>query len=178
MKTRIIPRDELGITDDAYGDITLDDFLFNGVAFERNEDGLLLLLVGFKSGKHHGPTRYWYPSGHIESEHYFYLGGLQGPVREWYESGQPKRNDYVEYGYSLRRRNWNADGTPAAPLAYTPTKETLDSIAKRRRQYSAPIIDIDLTSWEFVQKPVGWGLDPSELATVEQLEQAARNPRV
>jgi hypothetical protein len=119
--------------------------------------------------------RSWYPNGHIHSEIYHHGGGLHGAYREWYENGQQKCDAYYEYGYCVRRQSWNADGTAREPQNFPATQQDLDAIAKRRSQYAAPIIDIEPDAWELVRKPMRWGHDGSELASVERLNNAWRD---
>lgn len=174
MKTLVIADDQLSSTDDAYADTTFNGRLFDGIGYERTEHGLLRSLAGYRAGKLHGPLRSWYPTGQIHSEVYHHGGGLHGPYREWYENGQPKCDAYFEYGYCVRRKSWDPDGTPLESQSSVPSEQDLDAIAKRRKQFAAPVIDIEPGSWDLVQKPVGWGQDAAELATVERLHQAWR----
>jgi hypothetical protein len=163
VSTPKVDADRLGETDDAYADVTLDGRLFSGVAYERDADGHLICLCGYVDGKAHGAFRVWTTSGQIVTEHYFDGGGLHGPYREWYPSGQLRLDAYYEHGYSTRKQTFAEDGRVLESERLDAESPNAARIAKQRKRRSRAIIDIDLTTWDFVQRPEGWGADGAGL---------------
>ncbi len=174
--TTKVDSDLLGETDDAYGDVTLDGRLFNGVAYEKDaETGALLALEGYREGKAHGPLRVWYASGQIRTELYNYGGGLHGPWREWHSDGRLSLDSYYEHGFKLRSKRWSEEGRLLESDELDPSSPAFADVLQRRAKRNAPIVDIDLDDWEFVERPVAWGRDGTGLPSADAL--AARWPR-
>ncbi|HTV21908.1 MAG TPA: hypothetical protein VMG12_24630 [Polyangiaceae bacterium] len=158
-----VDADRLGETDDAYADTTLDGQLFSGVAYERDAEGHLISLCGYVDGKMHGAFRVWTPSGTIVSEYYYVGGGLHGPYREWDASGRLRLDAYYEYSHSTRRKTFAADGSVLEDEPIDPESPNAARIARARKRRSGELVDIDLKTWSFSQKPAGWGADGAGL---------------
>lgn len=169
MTTRIVDSDRLGQTDDAYADTTLDGRLFSGIAYERDSSGQLVGVYGYVDGKPHGPLRSWHGSGQIVTEHYYDGGGLHGPYRQWYPDGRPRLDAYYEHGYRTRAKRWSEDGSVLEDEQLDPGSPVAAKIAERRRRRKPHIIDIDLRTWDFVERPPGWGADPADLPAASGL---------
>jgi len=116
-------------------------------------------------------------SGRVAAEYYHDGGGLHGPYREWYPSGRLRLDAYYEHGYPTRRTSFGEDGgvlederlDPESPNAARLQRER-----KRRRKHE--IIDIDLKTWDFVERPPGWGADGSGLLDASALTVPAFPP--
>ncbi len=163
----------LGESDGAPGGLTYDGRLFTGIAYEKDPQGRLISLSGYQNGRACGPLRTWYPSGQIEQEQYYRSGSLHGPWREWYPDGRPRLDAYHEHGHIVRSKRWGEDGTLVE-------NERLDEscgfadLTGARVDRETPLVDIDPSTWELVERPLGWGRDPSELPGAAML--SARVP--
>lgn len=154
---------ELRLTNDGYGDATLQGILFDGIGYEEDQaTGQILALTGFWQGKLHGPQRTWSANGQMESEEYNRYGGLHGPVREWDESGRLRLFGYCWYGVGIRRWSWDEHGQLVSERL-APDLDVAERMQKQLAERDHGITDIDLQTWEFVERPWGWGGRPDEL---------------
>jgi hypothetical protein len=154
--------DLLGESEDAHADLTYDGRPFTGIAYEKDAMGRFISLSGYQNGKPCGPLRTWYPSGQIEQEQYYRGGALHGPWREWYPNGQPRVDAYYEHGHLLRSKRWGEDGTLVQHERHEGCVHSA-RVGERRAQGEGPLLDIDPSTWELVEKPSGWGRDPADL---------------
>ena len=89
---------------------------FNGIGYELNESGTLLSEIAFQDGMKHGFSREWSRAGKIVIEHSYYKNIPHGSFRKWSETGVLLLEEDFEYGFCLRRRTWNDDGTLAEEI--------------------------------------------------------------
>ena|SRR5476649_1644628 len=90
-----------------------DDFLlmcyagepFSGIAFENDEDGVLIMEANFFEGQKNGVSREWLNSGNLLREEFFALNALHGPSREWYDNGLIKVDSIYELGICVKEKN-------------------------------------------------------------------------
>jgi len=169
----IVNEEELVSTDDSYGDIMLYGQLFDGVVYERDKEGRLISLGGYSTGKRHGAVRDWFPSGQIADEAFYHNGRLHGANRKWYKNGQPEFDAYFEYGYRTRMKSWNADGQLTEQQKIEPESPVSLKLLELRLHEGKSVVDIDLESWDFLERSIGWGEDPSALLTSSQLTEYA-----
>lgn len=148
--------ERLETSDDGLGEILLDGKLYSGVAFERDKSGQLRSLAGYDGGKIHGAWREWTSTGQLRTEQYHRNGGGHGPWREWYPDGRPKVDAYCEYGLFVRRKIWDERGDLIKDETIDPESSTFAQLQKRRAGRDDPIIDIDIESMEFFERPLGW----------------------
>jgi len=158
-----VDSERLGETDDAHADTTLDGRLFSGVAYERDAEGHLICLCGYVDGKMHGAFRVWTASGTIASEYYHSVDGLHGPYREWDASGRLRLDAYYEHGYHTRRKTFAEDGSVLEDEPFDPESPNAARIVRERKRRKREVVDIDLNTWDFVERLPGWGADGSEL---------------
>lgn len=106
---------------------------YSGVAYDKDaKTGVVVGLGGFDGGWLRGPDRLWTPSGILLVETFYLYGDFHGPNRQWHPDGTLKLNEYWKAG-----KRTSFDG-PAEP-----------------------IVDIDLDTMEFVERPWGWGREPT-----------------
>lgn len=106
---------------------------YSGVAYDKEaKTGVIVGIGGFDGGFLRGPDRVWTPSGILQEETFYRYGSFHGPRREWHPDGTLKLNEY-----------WNGDER-------TPPEGSTE-----------PVIDIDLDTMEFVERPWGWGREPT-----------------
>ncbi|MFZ5892483.1 MAG: toxin-antitoxin system YwqK family antitoxin [Myxococcota bacterium] len=155
--------DELDTTNDGYGDTILNGKLYSGVAYERFENGAALRSVsGFRSGKLHGASREWYASGRLKDETFYHMGAYHGPVRKWYPDGALQEEGYWEQGIRIREKQWGTDGVLLKEMSIRPDSADYQALLERRAAYKdVPVVDIDMQTLEFVERPAGWGSDAS-----------------
>ena len=150
----------LTISDDGYGDVLSNGDLFTGVAYEFDEvTGQLIGLAGYRYGKQHGPFRTWHPNGSLAEERYCADGGYHGPVREWHEDGSPKVHSYWQCSRQLWWDEWDERGNTVKSLRIRPGSESEQTIVARLSRGAWPVIDIDVETMEFFERPQGWGKD-------------------
>lgn len=156
VQVNIVNIDDLDESVD--GDCLYRGKLFTGVSYEREEaQGVLVGLMGFFNGKPHGAARGWETVGRIKYERYYYIGALHGPYREWDESGRLVYESYRECGFSLWEREWSPSRGLATKYRIESSpgdRKELDRTRERRGPIS--VVDIDLQTWQFVERPPGW----------------------
>ncbi|MBW3502426.1 toxin-antitoxin system YwqK family antitoxin [Janthinobacterium sp. NKUCC08_JDC] len=95
-----------------------DDFLvmhydgkpFTGIAFENDENGVLVTETGFIEGQKNGVSREWSNSGDLIREEWFALNSLHGPSREWHDNGSIKIDSLYELGICINKKEWDKNG--------------------------------------------------------------------
>lgn len=148
-----------GLDETIDGAPTLDGVLFTGIAYERDaRTGALIGLMGFRDGRIHGPSRTWDSTGHMREEEYYYLGGLHGPYRHWDEAGRLIHESYREHSISHWERTWDSSTglSTTYKISFDPKSQAELERTRRSWGYPVPVIDIDLQSWQFVERPAGW----------------------
>jgi len=83
---------------------------FSGIAFENNEDGLLISEDSFIEGQKSGVSRKWSDSGNLICEEWLALNSLHGPSFEWYENGLIKIDSLYELGVCLVEKKLDQHG--------------------------------------------------------------------
>ena len=148
------------ISDDGSGDILFDGKLFSGIAYEYDEEfGTLIGLAGYSLGARHGASRDWYQNGKLATEVYYRNGLRNGPWREWHENGAPKFHSYWECDFCLWQTEWDERGTLTQDFRPELESKYARKIEERLREGNWRIIDIDVETMEFFERPQGWGKD-------------------
>jgi hypothetical protein len=153
--------DELGFSDDGYGDLTYEGDAFTGIATETSIHGHLLSQCCYRLGKRHGPSLDWDENGTLRRERYHYVGSPTGPLREWNEQGHLRLEEIWELRILLWRRRWDENGMLVEDASQLNPNRVRTWVEKRSR--STPIL-IVLEGDEFVDRPWPYdGLVPSEV---------------
>lgn len=100
----------------AFIDLT-DDYLyvmngqpFTGIAYEPNDDGVIISEIEFRNGVQAGITRGFFPTGVMKRESEYEYNTLHGFAREWNEEGVLESECEYERGICLRRRMLDSTG--------------------------------------------------------------------
>lgn len=161
---RVVDMSDLDESNDGNYDTLLNGKLFSGVAFELcAATGGVVSLLGFRNGRLHGPLRGWAPSGVIVEEKYYYLGGYHGPRRRWHEDGQLAESCHSEYDVNWRTKRWGEDGRLLEEKHLVESDPRWRRIEEADARYANRIVDIDLSTLSFFERPKGWGRDESDL---------------
>lgn len=155
--------DDLETSEVGYNEYTLTGSLFTGIAVERTETGALIGLAGFSLGSKHGPWRSWHVNCLPKKEFYFLDGARNGPLRKWYENGELAYDAYWECDYCIRAKGWNELGKMVKDYKMTSDSRYFPSLKKERAQRQWRVLDIDIETLEFIERPPGWGRDGTEL---------------
>jgi len=158
---KVVDEDEVVPSDDEFADYFYEGQLFTGISREKDpRTGAIIAVAGYNDGKLHGAARNWYADGQMASEEFRYNGAHHGPQREWYPSGQLKRAGYVDRGVTVWEMTWNERGELTSTHDVTQLPDQLERLAQARTQKSKyKVIDIDLNTWEFIERPDGWRID-------------------
>ena len=152
--------DQLDTADDGSGCILLNGNLFFGIAYEHDEkSGILIGLAGYFFGAAHGASRDWHANGKLATEIYHKTGSRHGPWREWYETGAPKVHSYWECDLCLWKTRWDEHGNLVEDYRLASESKYARKIEERLREGNWRIIDIDVETMEFFERPQGWGKD-------------------
>ena len=152
----------LDVSDDGHGDVLLGDAPFSGIAYEYDESTSKLVgLVGYYFGKTCGPSRFWTPGGQLTAELYYTSSGRHGPWRTWYADGSPKTHSYWECDHWLWHFEWDRLGNLIKERKLADGSKYMREVEKRLRTGSWIVIDIDVETMEFFERPQGWGKDLS-----------------
>lgn len=160
-RVKVIDEDELIPSDDEFADYLYEGRLFTGISREKDpRTGAIIAVAGYSDGKLHGAVRDWYGNGQMASEEFRYNGAYHGPQREWYPDGRLKRAGYVECGVTVWEKTWNEQGELQSSHDVTQLPEQLERLKQARITRSRfKVFDIDLNTWEFVERPDGWRTD-------------------
>jgi len=163
MRTLVVNNDRLENEQDSVGDALLDGDYFTGVAFEVHEaTGAVVGVSGYKYGKRHGPFRVWHRSGRLKEEEYVELGAFHGPTRRWHRDGQLAEFEHYERFILTRSKRWDESGKLINEYSLRDAA-TLAKLEHERKGRPRPVIDIDLTSFTFFERPEAWGQNESDL---------------
>lgn len=83
---------------------------FTGVAFKPGPNGQVRAEWTFRDGLQWGPQRTWYESGQLVSAAYAVAGFAHGVIRHWWPDGEKSAVEYVQYGVTLRAKDWDRQG--------------------------------------------------------------------
>lgn len=155
--------DELEESEDSSMDMLYQGKLFTGVAFKENpKNGQLILLEGYYEGHSYGCCREWYQNGQLWYENYLMQSlsyRQHGPSRRWYPDGKLESESYYEVGYLIWEKHWNKDEIMDGYYKIKPGSYVYSEYQKKLHEYKNrigqiyPIIDVDLKTWEFVERP-------------------------
>lgn len=84
--------------------------LLTGVLFERYPNGALANETGYKNGKPHGLSRFWYDDGTLESETMNEDNRAVGVSRSWHRNGVLAEETTYEGGAPVETRKWDEHG--------------------------------------------------------------------
>lgn len=149
---------------DSVGDALWEGKYFSGIAYEDHPaTGAVLSVVGYRFGKRHGAIREWNGAGHPIDEEYEDLGGGHGPFRKWYPNGQLAEAGHTEHSINLWSKRWDEDGRLMEEKYLLETDPRWGELEAERKRGPSPIIDIDLATLTFFERPEGWGRNESDL---------------
>jgi len=84
--------------------------LFTGATYEYFEDDSIRTEIYFVNGLMDGTSKSWYASGNLKDEYHLKKGGGHGTSRDWDEDGTLRREQVIEFGIVLQRKEWNGRG--------------------------------------------------------------------
>jgi antitoxin component YwqK of YwqJK toxin-antitoxin module len=160
-KVEVIDEDEIEPSDDDLGDYLYRGRLVTGISCEKDrKTGAVIGVTGYRDGALHGADRTWYENGQLAEEEFFRDGQHHGPQHEWYRDGRLKRAGYVDRGVTVWMRTWYDKGELTSSVEAVQNPELLASLEEARKsRATCTVIDIDVDTWEFVERPDGWRID-------------------
>jgi antitoxin component YwqK of YwqJK toxin-antitoxin module len=160
-RVKVVDEDEIVPSDDEFADYLYEGQLFTGISREKDpRTGTIIAVAGYSDGKLHGAVRSWYANGQMAREEFRYNGAYHGPQREWYPSGQLKKAGYVDRGVTVWEKTWSEQGELTSNHDVEALPDQLDRLTQARTKLSSfKVIDIDVNTWEFVERPDGWRID-------------------
>jgi len=100
--------DDLTVEDDQ--SLSYQGIPFTGVAYEANDNGVVISESSYENGLQKGVTREWNSSGRILTESYFDQGSKHGISKRWHENGQLESEAEYIYSIKVRERDWDRQG--------------------------------------------------------------------
>ncbi len=163
MNTLVVNLDRLDVEQDTIGDSLLKGEYFTGIAFEEHAaTGSVVAVVGFRDGKRHGAVRDWTSDGRLTEEEYLERGAPHGPRRTWHRNGQLAVCEYSEHFFLIQSKRWDENGMLVEEYSLRDAA-TLQKLAEAHKRRPRPIIDIDLKTLTFFERPEGWGRSDTDL---------------
>jgi hypothetical protein len=154
----------LSFVEDTTGDALLDGRYFSGISFEEDpQTRVILAVVGYHFGKFHGAWRSWDVAGRPIEEEYYHGGAFHGPRRKWYPSGQLAESLHSERFINMRTKRWDENGGLIEEKYLLETEPRWAKLEAERKRGPRPIVDIDLATLTFFERPEGWGRNESDL---------------
>lgn len=164
MQPLVVHDDRLGFVEDTTGDALLDGQYFSGISFEENAaTRAVIAVVGYHFGKLHGAWRSWDVAGRLTEEEYYARGGYHGPRRKWYANGQLAESLHSEHFINMRTKRWDENGRLTEEKYLLETEPRWAKLEEERKRGPRPIVDIDLATLTFFERPEGWGRNESDL---------------
>jgi hypothetical protein len=164
MAILIVNVDKLNWEQDSVGDCLLGGKYFSGIAFEAHSGtGTIVAVTGYRFGKLHGAARERDPSGLLREEEYNDQGGNHGPIRKWHRNGQLAESAHSEHSINLRSKRWDESGKLIEEKYLLETDARWRRLQEERKRGACPIIDIDLKTLTFFERPEGWGRNEADL---------------
>ncbi len=164
MTTLVVNINRLVWEQDSVGDALWEGKYFSGIVFEDDPvNGTVLAVVGYRFGKRHGAVREWNRAGRLLDEEYEDVGGSHGPFRKWYPNGQLAMSGYTEHSINLRSKRWAEDGKLLEEKYLLEGDPRWAKLEAERKRGPSPIIDIDLATLAFFERPEGWGRNELDL---------------
>lgn len=160
----VLHGDRLSYTEDSAGDALWQGKYFSGISFEEHPaTGAVIVVVGHRFGKLHGAWRAWDIAGRPTEEQYYEKGGGHGPLRRWYPNGQLAESLYSEHSIDTRTTRWDENGRLVEERYLLETDPSWAKLEQERKRGPRPIVDIDLATLTFFERPEGWGRNESDL---------------
>lgn len=164
QKSLVLHDDRLSFVQDTTGDAMWQGKYFSGISFEDDPvTGAIIAVVGYRFGKLHGAWRSWDAAGRALEEEYYEGGAFHGPRRKWYANGRLAESEYSERFILIAARRWNESGTLISEKRLLETEPRWAQLEKERARGPRPIVDIDLATMTFFERPEGWGRNESDL---------------
>ncbi len=98
---------------------------FNGVLFEKYEDGSFKKQIPYENGRKDGREQWWYGNGQLSQRRYYEDGVKVGNHQGWWEDGSAK----FEYSFNStgayhgKRKEWYRNGQMVRDFNYLNGKE-------------------------------------------------------
>lgn len=164
MRTLVVNLERLGVEPDTVGNSLLDGHSFTGVAYEEGPNaGSIVGVYGYHLGKLHGPFRVWHHDGLLKEEEYRAKGALHGPRRTWHRNGQLAESSYTDYRVTTRLKRWDERGAVLESFLVAEDSAVWTKVEAERARGLRAILEIDLKTLSFLERPERWGRDESEL---------------
>lgn len=164
MTTLVVNINRLIWEQDSVGDALWEGRYFSGIAYEEHPaTGTVLAVVGYRFGKRHGAIREWNVAGRLLDEEYEDVGGSHGPFRKWHQNGQLAESGYTEHSINLRLKRFAEDGKLLEEKHLPESDARWAKLEAERKRGPAPIVDIDLTTLTFFERPEHWGMNELDL---------------
>lgn len=160
----VLNLDRLGTENTCAGCTLWEGKYFSGIAFEAHEaTGTILAIAGFRHGMWHGAIREWDAAGRPLEEEYSEGGAPHGPSRKWYDNGQVAEFAYSERFINLHRKRWDENGRLIDEKVLLENEPRWAKLIEERQRGPRPIVDIDLATLTFFERPEGWGRNETDL---------------
>lgn len=115
----------------------LDGWPFTGTAFETYPDGTRRGEAEFVDGLHEGVSRDWYPTGQLKREITWWRGAGHGRAQSWDEDGHLVQEEVLEFGITVRERQWNALGEKTKEWSIGPSDNLHSALQLARTKYGS-----------------------------------------
>ena len=101
---------EIVITSTGHHDYYYNGEIYTGIAFEKNEEGLIIGETTFKKGIISGLLRTWHSNGILEIQTNYHTGHKHGESKEWYENGKLKKKETYDFGTLFKSEEFDEEG--------------------------------------------------------------------